>query len=407
MKRSENPFFTPEQKALLEKTMEGAPEFEIERFLITCERTGLDPFSRQIYGNVQNKKVKTGKDSWGWVKTVVIITSIDGFRAIAERSGEYRGQTPPEWYCVGDDGKPGWHDVFIPKRDKMGNPLNIPEACRVGAIRKDFGAPCYGVANFDSFAVYQKGDDNAWYLSQFWKKMPEHMIAKVAEAQAIRKAFPLLACGLFVEEEVGKGDDEEQVIPARAGAAEEPLPEGMQWVPGHSPEDRAKAAAAAAAGAHAIVSGAPAAPAEAPAAPVTPPAAQAPAADPAPAAVTPKGRKPRAAAAPAETPAPAAPVAPAAETPAPVAPVETPTSAPVHVGAGAGHEGTAWADYKIEHITLAKFVGRKIGELDPADIKSLFEGWVQKYADKIKLNPGKVREAEMLTAAFQATHPTP
>lgn len=376
MKRSDNPFFTPEQKALLEKTMEGAPEFEIERFLITCERTGLDPFSRQIYGNVQNKKVKTGKDSWGWVKTVVIITSIDGFRAIAERSGEYRGQTPPEWYCVGDDGKPGWHDVFIPKRDKMGNPLNIPEACRVGAIRKDFGAPCYGVANFDSFAVYQKGDDNAWYLSQFWKKMPEHMIAKVAEAQAIRKAFPLLACGLFVEEEVGKGDDEEAVIPARTGAAEEPLPPDMKWVPGHSPEERAAAA-------HAIATPAAAAP-QPPAAPVTPPAAEKPAGDP-PAAA----RKPRApkATPPVETPA-VTPELPAVEKP----PIPTPVG-----------DGAVWREYVIQQITIAKYTGRKLGELDPADIKGLYEGWVLRYADKIKLNPAKVREAEMLTAAFEAT----
>jgi phage recombination protein Bet len=350
--RSENPFFTPEQKSLLVAELQGASEFDIERFLITCERTGLDPFAKQVYGHLQNKRVKTGKESWGYVKALVIITSIDGFRAIAERSGGYRGQTPPEWYYVDDEGKNDWHDVFITPRDKSGNPMKVPDACRVGVLRENFAAPCYGVANFQSFAKYSKDDNGAYYLDTFWKKMPEHMIAKVAEAQAIRKAFPLLACGLFVEEEVGRGDYEEEIIPPTRTDGD-PLPEGQRWVEGHSPEERA-------AKAHAIASG-PQEPAKPPVEPSTPPAEQtAPSEAPAKA-----GRKSRAAKEAPETPA---------EKPAPVEQPKAPGNA-------------VWENYKIEQITIAKYIGKTLAELTPANIKDLYEGWVLRYADKIMLNP--------------------
>lgn len=379
MKRTEEPFFTPEQiKVIKNDILKGAPEFEIERFLITCERTGLDPFSRQIYGHIANKKQRKqgvrGNDAnaFEYVKTVVIITSIDGFRAIGERSGQYRGQTAPEWYYLDHEGKSDWHNVFITARDRKGNPLKVPDACRVGVLRESFAAPCYGVANFESFAKYFKEDANSggdWVLDTFWKKMPEHMIAKVAEAQAFRKAFPLLACGLFMEEEV-RAEEDDEVKPgheAPAGATFVSLP-----APAQAPA--------------APVSPAPVAPA-----PVTPAAPEKPAEAPAaPAADAPKVTKGRkkaetAAEAPAD-PAPAAPVTPAA--PVPVA-------APAPAAGAAG-----WQGHVIAQITMTEYAGRKVGELSPAEVEFLKTKWVDKYAQKIALNPAKVIEAKMISEAF-------
>jgi hypothetical protein len=139
-KRNSTKFFNEDQVELIKAhILKGAPDHEVERFIITCERTGLDPFTRQIYGRVQSTRVRKpgtkGNDnsSFEWVKVVVIITSIDGLRAIAERTGEYRGQTAPEWYYLNQDtNRPEWQDVCIVARDGNHNPLTQIEACRVG-----------------------------------------------------------------------------------------------------------------------------------------------------------------------------------------------------------------------------------------------------------------------------------
>lgn len=62
----------------------------------------------------------------------------------------------------------------------------------------------------------------------------------------------------------------------------------------------------------------------------------------------------------------------------------------------------AWEEHKIEQITVAKFVGKKLGELTFDDIKGLKEGWCERYAEKIKLNPAKVIESNMILAAYAA-----
>lgn len=362
MKRTDTPIFNEEQKQLIsEHILKGAPEFEIQKFIITCERTGLDCFSRQIYAHLQNKNIGS-KAIPQWVKTISIITSIDGFRAIAERSGEYRGQTKPEWYYVDQNGVPGWHDVFITPRDRSGNPMVVPDACRVGILREGFKEPCYGVANFASFAKYVKSESEGSYvLDTFWKKMPEHMIAKVAEAQGHRKAFPLLACGLYVEEELGREDDETPTTEPPP----ESLPPGAKWIEGHSPEDRAAAHSA---------------PSDTP--------------NPEPAADTPT--EPQKPAAPPEKKA----AKKKAEASTPPKPEEQkPSEAPKENPSPTADGG--WQNYVIQMISITKFNGKKLSELTPGDIASLKTGWCDRYADKIKTNPAKVKEAEMIEAAHK------
>lgn len=355
--RTENEFFTPEQVKLIDGMLKGAPQHEIERFRIVCERTGLDPFSRQIYARVQNRNVKKG-DKWEKVPEVVIITSIDGLRSIAERSCEYRGQTAPEWYYLNDDtGKPGWYDVCIIKRDPKGNPLTIIDSCRVGVKRKDFDAPVYGIANYASFAVYEK-DGEKWVPSLFWKKMPEHMIAKVAEAQALRKAFPALAQGLYIEEEI-KDPEADEHIPE--GRKPEALPEGMAYVPEHAggkvqpkPEEKITAATAG--------------------------AASKPKEEPKPAPAKPQEQS---------------------EDQSPFGEYPEPTSPPADKPAP--NVDDSWKNHKITTITISRFNGRLLSDLSAAELKDLHDGWVVKFADKIAKNPEKVKEAAAITAGFKAT----
>lgn len=157
---------------------------ELGLFIEVSKIKKLDPFSRQIYA-MKRWDSRLGREK------MTIMTGIDGFRTLAERTGKYVGQKGPYW--CGPDGE--WKDVWLSPEK--------PAAAKVEILRSDFSEPLVGIAVFAEYAQTKRGGG----LVRMWEQMSSVMIAKCAEAIALRRAFPTELSGLCTSDEIGHDEE--------------------------------------------------------------------------------------------------------------------------------------------------------------------------------------------------------
>jgi phage recombination protein Bet len=161
------PAVPAEQLALIKRTIaKDATDDELALFIHDCARQGVHPLDKLIHFTKRKGKYTP-------------ITSIDFFRIRAGDSGE----------CLGSD------DAIF-----TGTPLTASFEARVTVYRLVQGQRGAFSATA-RWAEYKPDEDF------IWKKMPHVMLAKCAEALALRKAFPKQLHGLYVTEEMEQADN--------------------------------------------------------------------------------------------------------------------------------------------------------------------------------------------------------
>lgn len=167
-----------EQTDLLKRTVcQGATDDEFALFVTVCSRSGLDPFARQIHA-VKRWDAKAKRE------VMSIQTGIDGYRLVAQRSGQYGGQ---------DDA------VFD---EDEGGPYPRKATVTVYKMIDGTRCPVTKSARWEEFVqTYKRSGETK--IGPSWEKMPRLMLAKCAEALALRAAFPQEMSGIYTTEELG------------------------------------------------------------------------------------------------------------------------------------------------------------------------------------------------------------
>jgi len=189
----------------------GAKVESIKLAIAYCRGAHLDPLQKPVH--IVPMDVKSGrKDNNGkdlYEKRDVIMPGVGLYRVQAARTCEYAGMSDPEF-------GPMKTLTFKERDDSAETTLEYPEWCKVTVRRVvegksvEFSAIEYWLENYATAGNWTKAPN------KMWKKRPRGQIAKCAEAQALRKAFPEVGAQPTAEEMEGKTiDAEDVVVPSR------------------------------------------------------------------------------------------------------------------------------------------------------------------------------------------------
>ncbi len=174
-----------ERKDLIRKTLApGATPAELDLFIYDCLRRGTHPLDRMIHFTKRGDKYTP-------------ITSIDYMRSQAGETGDHAGTDDAE---------------FVESEP-------YPKSAKITVYRITQGQR-YGYGATARWSEYYPGDGAPGFM---WRKMPHVMLAKVAEALALRKAFPRQLGGLYAREELAQAG-----VPSGAVEVVESLPAALR-----------------------------------------------------------------------------------------------------------------------------------------------------------------------------------
>lgn len=195
---------TQEQINLIKQTVaKGATDDELNLFLYTAKKTGLDPLLHQIHA-VKRWDGRMGKD------TMAIQTGIDGYRLIADRTGKYA---------------PGREPSYTQANDKL-------ESATAYIKKLTSDGTWHEVAATAFYSEYVQTTKDG-RPNRMWEKMGHVMLAKCAEALALRKAFPAEMAGVYTDEEMTQAEPAPATPPPQR-AIEEKAPEPEKTASGHN-----------------------------------------------------------------------------------------------------------------------------------------------------------------------------
>lgn len=185
--------FSARQKEIIKNSIcKGVSDEEFEIFLMACVKTQLDPFMHQIYAVKRKSKQADGQ----WRESMTIQTGIDGYRLIAERSERY-APGPEPTYVHDENGRLLSSTAYIKKQTADGTWHIV-------------SASAYLEEYCQTFLDKNTGEKRP---TGMWATMPRTMLAKCAEAQALRKSFPAEMSGVYTKEEMQQADIEDIAPP--------------------------------------------------------------------------------------------------------------------------------------------------------------------------------------------------
>ncbi len=173
------------QIELIKSTVaKGASDDELRLFIQVCKGANLNPFLRQVH-LVPRWDSKLERE----VRTIQV--GIDGFRAVAESSGQYAGNDDPTF-----DGE---KTIEFSTKSKAKNTLTVPQKAS-STVYKLMDGQRYPFTATARWEEYYPGEKMGFQ----WHIRPYLMLGKCAEALALRKAFPKLLSGMYAQEEMDR-----------------------------------------------------------------------------------------------------------------------------------------------------------------------------------------------------------
>ncbi len=193
--------FSPQHLEILKNSIcKGISDEEFQVFIMACVKTQLDPFMRQIYAVPR----KTRRADGSYVQSMTIQTGIDGYRLIAERTERY-APGPEPTYSYNQNGELLCATAHIKKLTKDGTWHIVSSSAYIDEYCQ-------------TFVDRSTGEKKPMGM---WATMPKTMLAKCAEAQALRRAFPSEMSGVYTKEEMQQADAEELITPITLEQASE------------------------------------------------------------------------------------------------------------------------------------------------------------------------------------------